>query len=151
MSPQYQQNLRQNLTLKIQLAQWAASEAQPTIYLKTLEDIQHWIIEYFDTDNEVNKRFLAEIIALKSELVVFSYPNSLASLKALRDLLAAKPLTKLPAEIEAIAPIENKDVIKVNTEQLTPKALPTKESQEENQTPNKPVEDSIKEDKGEDA
>ena len=88
MSPQFQQNLRENLSLKLQTAIWAASKSKGNIYQQSLNDIQRWIGEYFDMTKLENKIFLDTIDSLKTATITASYPNKLASLQAIRQLLS---------------------------------------------------------------
>jgi len=102
MSPQYQQNLRQNLQLKLQLAQWAASEQNAQLYSRTLDEIELWIKEYFDTDNVKNQNFIQGIASLKSELISFDYSNELTSLPAIRKIVSqGKPAIANNTKAEA--------------------------------------------------
>lgn len=119
MSPQYQQNLRENLMLKLQLAQWAAAQQHASLYTKTLDDVNSWIRQYFDMDNVANLQFIEGISTLKKELIEFEYPNRLISLSAIRNLLENEPrqetleekekpsINKLKTD-EIKLPVENK-------------------------------------------
>jgi uroporphyrin-3 C-methyltransferase len=112
MSPQYQQNLRENLSLKLQLAQWATSEQKQKVYDQALAEIQQWLNDYFDMDNVENQNFYQGIQQLKSKIVSYDYPSSLLSLKAIREVLADKPLTPMLDSLEQqnkqTAPAEEK-------------------------------------------
>jgi uroporphyrin-3 C-methyltransferase len=92
LSPQFQQNLRENLSLKLQLVQWSASEGKQKIYNQTLNDVKLWLEQYFDMDEIENINFSKGIEQLKSEIVTFDFPSTLSSLKALRQVMADKPL-----------------------------------------------------------
>ena len=99
MSPDQQAHLKQNLSLKIQLALWAASERKGDIYQKSLEDIQQWLNEYFDMEDNINQHFSNALTELKKKQVNYDYPSELGSLTAIRTTLRSqqsKPL--LPAE-----------------------------------------------------
>ncbi|PKI16337.1 uroporphyrinogen-III C-methyltransferase [Colwellia sp. 12G3] len=87
MAPDQQQHLKQNLSLKIQLVQWAASEQKETIYQQTLLDIQQWLNEFFDMSLPVNKRFYDAIEQLKKQTINYDYPSDLRSLAAIKRLL----------------------------------------------------------------
>ena len=87
LSPQYQQNLKENLSLKLQQAQWAAREEKTELYLQTLTDIETWLTDYFDMKNISNQLFLSSIKKLKTELISYDYPSSLSSLTAMRNIL----------------------------------------------------------------
>lgn len=100
MSPQFQQNLRENLSLKLQTAIWAASKAKSDIYLQALSDIQRWLNAYFDMTQTVNSNFSQTIESLKAATISVDYPNSLAALNAIRQLMLENKL-KNTAEIEA--------------------------------------------------
>ncbi len=102
MSPDQQENLKQNLNLKIQLALWAASERKGDIYQKTLIDIQQWINEFFDMENSINQHFEKSLASLKEKQVAYDYPSELGSLTAIRTTLRnqqARPV--LPFVTEA--------------------------------------------------
>lgn len=90
MSPEHQNNLRENLALKLQLAQWAAIEEKAQVYQAALADIEDWLQEYFDQKAPKNQAFLTEISRLKSLLMTYQYPDSLASLRTIRALLKQK-------------------------------------------------------------
>lgn len=90
LSPQYQQNLRENLSLKLQLAQWAAIQENADVYLASLNDIQTWVQEYFSAQAPQNLLFIQEVVKLKSALITYKYPSSLESLQSIRNLLQNK-------------------------------------------------------------
>jgi len=92
LPPQFQQNLRENLSLKLQLVQWSASERKQKLYNQNLNDIQLWIEKYFDMSAVENKNFFQGIEQLKSETVSYDYPSTLSSLNALRKALENQPL-----------------------------------------------------------
>jgi len=99
MTPDQQQHLRQNLSLKVQLVQWAASEQKQEIYQQTLLDIQQWLNEFFDMELAVNQKFYQAIEQLKLQTIYYDYPSDLRSLSAIKRLLndsknAAKPAQK---------------------------------------------------------
>ncbi|MCJ8319447.1 MAG: uroporphyrinogen-III C-methyltransferase [Colwellia sp.] len=124
LSPQYQQNLKENLSLKLQQAQWAAREEQVTVYLQTLTEIQSWLTDYFDMKETSNQMFLSAIEQLKTELISYDYPSTLSSLSAIRNILADQPI----AIKRLTAPTETPDkqtTVKKEQKQLAP---PTQES-----------------------
>ncbi|MFT5757725.1 MAG: uroporphyrin-3 C-methyltransferase [Alteromonadaceae bacterium] len=100
MSPQYQQHLRENLALKIQLALWAASKQNSQLFSTAIGDIQLWLKEYFDMDNLSNQRFNAGLQSLSKEVIGFNYNNKLSSLDAIRTLLNETPSNKVPLQIK---------------------------------------------------
>ena len=87
MSPEYQQNLRQNLSLKLQLAQWAANQGKTKIYQAALNDVLAWHQQYFDMDNVTNQKFSQNIQALIPAVIAVDYPKSLSSLQGIHQRL----------------------------------------------------------------
>jgi len=87
MTPDQQQHLKQNLSLKVQLVQWAASEQKDEIYQQTLLDIQQWLNEFFDMDIAVNQKFYQAIEQLKQQTIYYDYPSDLRSATAIKRLL----------------------------------------------------------------
>ncbi len=87
MAPEQQQHLKQNLSLKIQLVQWAASEQKSEVYQQTLLDIQQWLNEFFDMNLPVNQKFYQAIEQLKKQTIHYDYPSDLRSLAAIKRLL----------------------------------------------------------------
>ena len=87
IAPVQQENLKQNLSLKIQLALWAASERKSEIYHKSLADIEAWLNEFFEMEHEYNQSFMENIVALKKQNVSYDYSNDLASLPAIRAMI----------------------------------------------------------------
>ena len=87
MTPEQQQHLIQNLSLKVQLVQWAASEQKEAVYQQNLLDIQQWLNEFFDMNSPVNTRFYNAIEQLKKHTIHYDYPSDLRSLAAIKRLL----------------------------------------------------------------
>lgn len=100
ISPAFQQNLRENLNLKLQTAIWAASKGNTEIYHLSLTDIQTWLNDYFDMAETSNQSFANTVVALKKEIINVSYPNKLSSLAAIRDILSKNtaPITPTPEQ-----------------------------------------------------
>lgn len=95
MSPEHQQNLRENLALKLQQAQWAASKGNSALYIATLDDAQGWLSEYFSLEHIPTANFFDSLSKLKNDIVEVQYPNSLQALPAIRAINEAK-LERLP-------------------------------------------------------
>ncbi len=103
MSPDHQQNLRENLKLKLQVVQWAVSEEKAEVYLASLNDISQWLATYYDMENLSNQNFSMAIDDLKAKQISFDYPSQLTSLKALRRLMNQQPssyVAPTPAAVE---------------------------------------------------
>jgi uroporphyrin-3 C-methyltransferase len=113
MSPTFQQNLRENLNLKLQTAIWAASKGNTEIYRQSLIDINAWLHDYFDMAETSNQHFSEALLVLKNETVNVSYPNKLVSLAVIRDILSSSkapivPESKNEAEPAILAPAPEK-------------------------------------------
>ncbi len=98
ISPQFQQNLRENLSLKIQTAIWAASKAKQSIYRESLTDVNNWLNDYFDMSATANKNFSQNISLLQQQVISADYPNKFNSLSKIRAIISsqsdkASPLT----------------------------------------------------------
>jgi len=90
ISPQFQQNLRENLSLKLQTAIWAASQANSDIYRQSIGDIKNWLNDYFDMSQQANQNFVKALDDLKHETINVAYPNDLSALKTIRQILSNK-------------------------------------------------------------
>jgi uroporphyrin-3 C-methyltransferase len=134
MAPEQQQHLKQNLSLKVQLAQWAASEQRPKIYQQTLLDIQESLNEFFDMDATANKNFYQALEQAKQHIVSYNYPSDLTSLGALTQLMKKQqPATithsnKALIEADSISPTEQ--LIEQLTDKVTDK--PSQDNSEGN-------------------
>ncbi|WP_085300140.1 uroporphyrinogen-III C-methyltransferase [Cognaticolwellia mytili] len=122
MSPTFQQNLRENLNLKLQTAIWAASKGNTEIYRQSLTDINAWLNDYFDMAEISNQHFAEALLVLKNETVNVSYPNKLVSLAVIRDILSNNkapiaPEPKNEVEPATLAPAEEKLNEEAKTEQ----------------------------------
>jgi uroporphyrin-3 C-methyltransferase len=100
LSPAYVQNLRQNLSLKLQLAQWAANQGKTPVYKAALNDVITWQEKYFDMDAPSNQNFSRTIKKLSKAIIEVDYPKSLSSLQAFRQLLASKKISPLTSQDE---------------------------------------------------
>ena len=87
LSPEQQQNLRSNLSLKLELAQWAASRQHSDIYQQSLQDAQLWLNEYFDTDEHAVQAFIQQLQQLSTATITVNLPKQLSSLRALNEYL----------------------------------------------------------------
>ena len=107
ISPEQQENLIQNLGLKIQLALWAATERKGDVYQKALTDIAHWQGEFFDMNNNINQHVAAELAELQTKQISYNYPNELSSLTAIRAILREQqslPILTTPEKTPEKAP-----------------------------------------------
>lgn len=124
ISPEYKQNLRENLSLKIQTAIWAARKQNTDIYRQSLTEATVWINKYFDMSSEINLNFSQAIEQLSSNLITVDYPTNLGSLSLVRQALTQKnrsmPIPKQEKQIneksEEINTIDHKNTDESLTE-----------------------------------
>ena len=123
LTPQYQQHLRQNLSLKLQQTQWAVTQQNEVLYRENLVDIAQWLKEYFDETAQININFATEIETLKATNIQFVFDQKLTSIDAIKQLLLPKALPTLESEKseqkiqEETPPIEEETVITEDKEQ----------------------------------
>ena len=91
LSPQQQMHLVENLSLKLEQAQWAVRAENSAMYKQTLTDIDTWFLNYFDMNADINQKFLTDIADLKEVAISYNYPSTLASLTAMRKLISDLP------------------------------------------------------------
>jgi len=131
MSPQQQLHLKQNLSLKVQLTLWAASERKGDIYQKSLTDIEQWLNEFFDMGDNINQHFSKTLHDLKQKQVNYNYPSELAALAAIRTALR-KQTVKLPTTPKKeVGVLENKNKIKTIAEET----VATEKAEQQNNKP----------------
>ena len=136
MSPEKQTHLKENLSLKIQLTLWAASERKKDIYQKSLDDILQWLNEFFDMKNNINLHFAKTLTDLKKKQVNYDYPNELGALTAIRATLRNQSVNLPSASKKKAADVENKlksDITKeIKTESTKPVKLPAQQPEQQN-------------------
>ena len=79
--------LRQNLVLKLQIAQMALLEGQEGVYQVSLDEARIWLSDSFD-DDKTRQSLIASLSELQAENIVGDLPDISASLDAVRDLSA---------------------------------------------------------------
>ncbi len=130
MTPEQQQHLLQNLSLKVQLVQWAASEQKEEVYQQTLLDIQQWLNEFFDMHSAVNQRFYQAIEQLKQQTIYYDYPSDLRSLAAIKRLLKD---TKQETQTQSSEPsnkLSEPNQSEINKTESTLEEIPKAESED---------------------
>jgi len=130
VSPEQQQNLKQNLTLKIQLALWAATQRKSELYQETLTDIQQWVTEFFDLKEAINQQFLQALTDLQAQRVSFDYSRELTSLTAIRIALK-KPSTRSVTLPTKIADDVERKLAEKQADEVPDKALDKEEVEPE--------------------
>ena len=143
------QHLKENLNLKLQIAQWAASKGNHKLFIQSLDDAESWLTQYFDLNDEKNKAFISTIENVKNKVIVIEDDVKLISLQAIRKALANKKSTLPPVQtIENKAPSEElleevkdaqqtvEDSQSVVTPEASPEVMPEIiEEQQPEQTP----------------
>lgn len=125
MSPEFTQNLRENLNLKIQTTIFAVTKGNTKIYQQSLTDIQMWLNDYFDMTEIANQNFSQALLALEDKSIKVNYPNKLSSLTAIRKVIANNA-APAPAQPVIIAP------------KALPKVIPAAEPQKAETTSAQP-------------
>ena len=120
LTPDYQQNLRQNLSLKVQLAIWSATEHKSVLFKQTLTDINEWITQYFDIEQTTNIVFLDTIERMNTNIIDVDYAIELSSLLALKQVINQQ----LIESIDAIVPTKPKTSDKNNIDTKPKPSLP---------------------------
>ncbi|NQY62299.1 MAG: uroporphyrinogen-III C-methyltransferase [Alteromonadaceae bacterium] len=137
LSSQQRLNLKENLNLKLQQAQWSARQEKPAIYLQTLNNIQGWLNDYFDMDDIANQEFSASIKTLKGALISYNYPSTLASLTTMRTLLTEKPAFKAEKLKNLKNDLPESNPTEVEIKSQKPKDEPSAELKNLKQAPEK--------------
>jgi len=123
------ENVKENLSLKLQVAQWAASKGQNDVFVKSLTDAQLWLTKYFEMNDVKNKAFIESIEKVKSKVILTTFESKLESLTAIRQILAGRAQSKQPIiqpsvenkikndevdVIEAVETVKEKEVVQNN-------------------------------------
>jgi len=101
------QNLKENLNLKLQIAQWAASKGKPELFATSLNNAQLWVKQYFDLNAPENIAFIESVEALKSKNITINTDLKLNSLHEIRKILKREKPASLPIT-PFVAPIQKK-------------------------------------------
>ncbi len=88
LPPEEEYYLRQNLVLKVQLAQLALLRGDQEIYARSLVESRRWVAGNFDPDDSVTKAVLQDIDELMNVDIAREMPDVSESLREARDLLA---------------------------------------------------------------
>lgn len=126
LTPQQQQSLRHNLSLQLQLAQWAVTRRNQQLYTATLTKIGQWLTQYFDVDSSTVINFQENIKALEQAIITIDVPKELDSLAAIRSVIKSKPV---------LLPVDQ------NKEPLSPEQVIEAEPSEDLEQPAQPASD----------
>ena len=116
-------NLKENLSLKLQIAQWAASKGKDALFIKSLNDVQAWLEQYFEMEDARSTSFNETINSLKSKKINVDVSNKLVSLQAIRNILSDRESTRKSSPVieELQEPVEedlSEDSLLDETQQL---------------------------------
>lgn len=83
MDPQWERLVRQNLRMLLEQAQVALLSGNQTLYVESLQRSQHWVAQFFDTDEVAARAMAREISQLESRTVQVVMPDLTRSMQAL--------------------------------------------------------------------
>ena len=107
LAPNQDIYLRENISLRLQLAIMAVPRQQNELYKQSLEAVASWIRSYFDTNAEVTQSFLKSVDELSEVSIYVDVPSQLQSLSMLDKYLNRTPLDVQKVEIEAEKAVDN--------------------------------------------
>lgn len=87
LPPKEEYFLRQNLILKLQVAQMAVLEGDQAVFESALQEAQQWTTEGFDVDDAPTQALVAKLQSLQSEQIAAELPDITGSLRAARQML----------------------------------------------------------------
>ena len=83
MDPQWEGLVRQNLRMLLEQAQVALLSGNQTLYVESLQRAQHWVAQFFDTDEAAARAMAREITSLEGQTIQVDMPDLSRSLNAL--------------------------------------------------------------------
>jgi uroporphyrin-3 C-methyltransferase len=83
MDPQWERLVRQNLRMLLEQAQIALLSGNQLLYRDSLERAQHWVREFFESDEAAARAMSQEIAALAQTNIAIDLPDISASVEAL--------------------------------------------------------------------
>jgi uroporphyrin-3 C-methyltransferase len=87
MDPQWEGLVRQNLRMLLEQAQVALLSGNQDLYRESLQRAQHWVAEFFSSDEAAARAMAAEISQLVDLEVAVAVPDLSRSLQALDDVM----------------------------------------------------------------
>lgn len=112
------ENLKESLTLKLQIAQWAASKGKQALFIQSLNDAELWLTRYFDVNDEKNIAFLDSLQSVKNKVIIVEDELKLTSLKAIRTVLEDKKSAPAPVKPSINQAPSLQDVVTEETQQI---------------------------------
>lgn len=90
MDPQWEGLVRQNLRMLLEQAQVALLSGNQILYVESLQRSQHWVAQFFDTDDAAAHAMSREIAQLEGQTIQVVMPNLTRSLQALDDAVSQR-------------------------------------------------------------
>jgi uroporphyrin-3 C-methyltransferase len=87
MDPQWEGLVRQNLRMLLEQAQVALLSGNQSLYSESLQRAQHWVGEFFESDEAAARAMAREITQLTDTIVAVTMPDISRSLRALDDAI----------------------------------------------------------------
>lgn len=87
MDPQWEGLVRQNLRMLLEQAQVALLSGNQNLYRESLQRAQHWVAEFFESDEAAARAMAREITQLADTTVAVDLPDISQSLRALDDAI----------------------------------------------------------------
>lgn len=87
MDPQWEGLVRQNLRMLLEQAQVALLSGNEELYRESLQRAQHWVAEFFESDEAAARAMHSELAQLVEVDVAVAIPDSSRSLQALDDVM----------------------------------------------------------------
>ncbi len=87
MDPQWEGLVRQNLRMLLEQAQVALLSGNQVLYRESLERSQHWVKQFFDSDEAASRAMAQEISQLQGLTVAIELPDISRSLRALDEAM----------------------------------------------------------------
>jgi uroporphyrin-3 C-methyltransferase len=87
MDPQWEGLVRQNLRMLLEQAQVALLSSNEELYRESLQRAQHWVAEFFESDEAAARAMHSELAQLVEVDVAVAIPDSSRSLQALDDVM----------------------------------------------------------------
>jgi len=87
MDPQWEGLVRQNLRMLLEQAQVALLSGNQSLYGESLQRAQHWVGEFFESDEAAARAMAREITQLTDAIVAVTMPDISRSLRALDDAI----------------------------------------------------------------
>ncbi len=90
MDPQWEGLVRQNLRMLLEQAQVALLSANQTLYGESLERANHWVAEFFESDEAAARAMAREIDQLADQRIAVDIPDLARSLGALNEAIETR-------------------------------------------------------------